>query len=112
MAGLINSTMDIRDKAIITLLAKTGIRRNELISLDVADVDILNLRIRLKPTAKRSNRLVFFDGESAFILRQRLKIREGSNKNGTLALFLNHEGDRLQRRGVSDAVTKAAERVG
>jgi integrase/recombinase XerD len=112
MAGLINSTMDIRDKAIITLLAKTGIRRNELISLDVADVDILNLRISLKPTAKRSNRLVFFNGESAFILRQRLKIREGSNKNGTLALFLNHEGDRLQRRGVSDAVTKAAQREG
>jgi integrase/recombinase XerD len=34
------------------------------------------------------------------------------NKKGNSALFLNHEGDRLQRRGVSDAVTKAAERVG
>jgi len=75
-------------------------------------ITAISIRIRLKPTAKRSNRLVFFDGESAFILRQRLKIREGSNKNGTLALFLNHEGDRLQRRGVSDAVTKAAQREG
>jgi site-specific recombinase XerD len=35
MARLINSTLDIRDKAIITLLAKTGIRRGELVSLDV-----------------------------------------------------------------------------
>jgi integrase/recombinase XerD len=112
MAGMINSTMDIRDKAIITLLAKTGIRRNELISLDLADVDIAELRIRLKPTAKRSNRLVFFDGEAAFVLRQWLKVREGLNKKRTSALFLNHEGDRLQRRGVSDAVTSAAKRTG
>lgn len=39
MASLINSTMEIRDKAIIALLAKTGIRRNELVSLDVDDID-------------------------------------------------------------------------
>ena len=44
MGRLINNDMDIRDRAIITLLAKTGIRRNELISLDVSDV--ISLRIR------------------------------------------------------------------
>jgi integrase/recombinase XerD len=59
MARMINSEMDIRDKAIITLLAKTGIRRNELISLDVSDVDFVEQKIRLKPTAKRTNRTVF-----------------------------------------------------
>lgn len=112
MARIINSTMDIRDRAIITLLAKTGIRRNELISLDLSDVDFTNLRIRLKPAAKRTNRLVFFDDETAFIIRRWAKIREGRNPNGSPALFLNMEGDRLQRRGVADAVTKAAERVG
>ncbi len=112
MARLINSSMDVRDKAIITLLAKTGIRRNELISLDVDDVDFTNLRIRLRPTAKRSNRLVFFDDECAFILRRWLKIREGRNPKNSPALFLNQEGDRLQRRGVSDVVIKAAIRVG
>jgi len=75
-------------------------------------VDFTNLRIRLKPTAKRTNRLVFFDDEAAFIIRRWAKIREGRNPRGCPALFLNMEGDRLQRRGVSDAVTKAAERVG
>ena len=112
MARMINSEMDIRDKAIITLLAKTGIRRNELISLDLTDVDFTNLKIRLKPTAKRTNRLVFFDAETAFILRRWTKIRQGRNPKSSPALFLNQEGDRLQRRGVSDAVTKAAVRVG
>jgi integrase/recombinase XerD len=51
MAKMINSTLDIRDKAILTLLAKTGMRRNELISLDVSvsDTDFVEYRIRLKP---------------------------------------------------------------
>jgi integrase/recombinase XerD len=112
MARLINSTMDIRDRAIMTLLAKTGIRRNELITLDISDVDFVEQKIRLKPTAKRTNRTVFFDDETAFILRRWVKIREGRNRTGSPALFLNAAGKRLERRGVYNAVMKAAERVG
>lgn len=112
MAGLIKSEMNIRDKAVIALLAKTGIRRNELISLDLKDVDFVNLKIRLKTTAKRSNRLVFFDDETVHILRRWAKIREGRNPKNSPALFLNQEGDRLGRTGVTDIVSQAAERVG
>ena len=112
MGQLINSEMDIRNKAIIALLAKTGIRRGELISLDVDDVDLVEMRIKLKPTAKRSNRIVFFDAETAFILRRWLKVREGRNKKGIPALFLNAMGDRLDRGGVLLLVAEAARRVG
>ena len=112
MARLINSVMDIRDKAIITLLAKTGIRRNELISLDVDDVDMVDQSIRLKPTAKRTNRTVFFDDETAFILYRWLRARESRNVKNSKALFINSMGDRLDRNGVYMVVTKAAERVG
>jgi len=112
MANLINSTLDIRDKAVITLLAKTGIRRNELVTLDFSDVDLVEMRIRLKPTAKRSNRTVFFDDECAYLLRRWLKVREGTNKKGSTALFLNHEGKRLNRSGVYNLVVEAARRAG
>ena len=112
MARLINSEMNIRNKALITLLAKTGIRRNELISLDASDVDLIEMKIRLKPTAKRTNRTVFIDDETAFILRRWLRVREGVNLKGITALFINLESDRLNRRGVYEAVTNAAERVG
>lgn len=108
MAHLINSTMDIRDKTIITVLAKTGIRRNELISLDITDVDFVEQTIRLKPTAKRTNRTIFFDNETAFILRRWIKIREGRNNKNSKALFINADGNRLERHGVYDAVVKAA----
>lgn len=112
MAGVINSTLDIRDKAIITLLAKTGIRRNELISLDISDVDFVENRIRLKPTAKRTNRTLFIDDEAAFILRRWLKVREDVNRRESPSLFLSTWGNRICRNDVYLAVTKAAERVG
>ncbi len=112
MARMINSTMDIRDKAIITLLAKTGIRRNELISLDVSDVDFIENQIRLKPTAKRTNRTIFIDDECSFILRRWLRVREGVNRRKSTALFLSSWGLRSSRNDVYLAVTKAAERIG
>ncbi|MCJ7444626.1 MAG: tyrosine-type recombinase/integrase [Methanotrichaceae archaeon] len=112
MGRLINSEMDIRNKAIITLLAKTGIRRNELITLDVDDLDLVEMKIRLKPTAKRTNRIVFFDAESAFILRRWLKARECRNIRGINALFLNAKGGRLERGGILQLVRQAAERIG
>ena len=112
MARLINSTMGIRDKAVITLLAKTGIRRNELITLDVSDVDLIENRIKLKATGKRTNRVVFFDDEAALLLRRWLKIREGMNRRNETALFLSNWGYRISRTDVYEAVTKAAARVG
>ena len=109
---MVNNEMDIRDKAIITLLAKTGIRRNELISLDVSDVDFVEQKIRLKPTAKRTNRTVFLDDETAFILRRWLLMREGVNRRKETALFLSTWGFRISRNDVNLVVVKAAERVG
>jgi integrase/recombinase XerD len=112
MARLINSVLDIRDKAIITLLAKTGIRRKELIKLDVEDVDLVDGSIRLKPTPKRTNRTVFFDDEAALILHRWLRMRSSRNNKNISALFVNNDGDRLNRNGVYTAVIKAAERIG
>jgi len=112
MARLINSTLDVRDKAIITLLAKTGIRRKELITLDVDDIDWVDQSIRLKPTPKRTNRTVFFDDETAIILHRWVRARETRNEKGSKALFINNLGTRLNRNGVYLAVTKPAEKLG
>lgn len=113
MAKLINSTMDIRDRAIITLLAKTGIRRNELIKLDVDDIDWVEQNIRLKPTPKRTNRTVFFDDEAAMVLHRWIRSsQETRNKSGTKALFISNMGGRLNRNGVYLAVTRPAEKIG
>jgi integrase/recombinase XerD len=85
---------DAQDKAIILLLFKTGIRCNELLSLDTQDVDIKEKTTRLKPTAKRSNRIVYFDEGAAEVLMRWLKARESRNKNGSSAIFLSHREQR------------------
>jgi integrase/recombinase XerD len=112
MAKLINSTMEIRDKAIITLLAKTGIRRNELISLDVDDIDWAEQKIRLKPAHKRTNRIIFFDDETALILHRWLRARKARKGCDSPALFLSDWGTRINRNGVYQAVIEAAAHIG
>lgn len=112
-ARMVRATIDTRDRAILLLFLKTGIRLNELISLDVDDVDLDNLSLLLKPTPKRSNRLVYFDEETARALKRWLSVRASRPKRrGERALFLNRFGRRIQDNSVWQVVTKAAERVG
>ena len=113
MAQLINSILDTRDKAIITLLAKTGIRRRELIDIDIDDIDWIEQSIRLKPKAKRNNSTVFFDGECARVIKRWLRGRKNYDIDPDCrALFVGEYGGRLKRHGVYDAVKKHAERLG
>lgn len=111
MSMLINSTLSIRDKAIIALLAKTGVRRGELISIDLDDIDWQEQSITLKPKAKRSNRVVFFDDECARVLKRWIALRNKMNTKNR-ALFINRTGNRIDRNAIYEIVAKNAERVG
>jgi integrase/recombinase XerD len=109
---LVNSTLNSRDKAILVLLFKTGMRRGELHSLDVDDIDFENLSLKLKPTAKRSNRLLFFDREAEYVLRAWMQFRKNKNKKETPALFLGRDGLRMGSAQIDFIVKKHASRVG
>ena len=110
-ARMIKAEPDIRNKALLTMLFD-GMRRNQLITLDVSDVDLVENTIRLKPTGKRTNRTLFLDDESAYLLRRWLRVREGINRKKESALFLSSWANRISRNDVYQAVTNAAERVG
>lgn len=111
MGMLINSILDARDKAIVTLLAKTGIRRGELIRTDLEDINWQEQSITLKPARKRSNRVVFFDDECARILKRWMSIREKLGAKSK-ALFPGENKDRICRNAVYDAVAKWAAKLG
>jgi integrase/recombinase XerD len=110
--SMIRGAPTIRDKAMLGLLFKTGMRRGELLSLDLGDVNLVENTIRLKPTAKRSNRTLFMDDEAAYLLRRWLRVREGVNKRNEAALFLSSWGYRISRNDVYRAVTEAAKNMG
>lgn len=113
MRDLICGTLDPRDRAILMVLAKTGIRRSELVHLDVDDLDFGTMTIRLKPHPKRTNLTVFIDDECARALRTWLSARANyATKQGCKALFVGEHGDRLKRQGVYEVVTSRARVVG
>jgi len=112
MSLLINSVLEIRDKAIMTVFAKTGIRRGELIGIDVDDIDWGENYIKLKKRRKRSNPYVFFDEEAAFILGRWLRVRSGYAASGENALFIGEQGKRIGRNIVYQLVTGHAGRLG
>ena len=112
MSRLINGTLEVRDRALMAVLAKTGVRRGELISMDVEDVDWERGRIKLKGKNKRSNLYVYFDEETAVLLSRWLRVREGYAAPFEKALFLGDKGHRIGRNMVYRMVTSHAERLG
>jgi len=112
MSMLVNSILDPRDKAIAVLFAKTGIRRNELLTSDIDDINWVEYSITLKHTPKRSNTVVFFDDECAIVLKRWLKVREKLNPP-TNALFVSYQSlKRLDRNGLYTAIVKYATNIG
>jgi integrase/recombinase XerD len=112
MSRLVNSILDPRDKAMAVLLAKTGIRRGEILRIDVDDINWNEHSIRLKPTRKRSNLTVFFDDECAVVMRRWLRVRAKLHPESP-ALFVSYQTNgRLSRNGAYQAVVKYARRLG
>ncbi|UCG70755.1 MAG: tyrosine-type recombinase/integrase [Thermoplasmata archaeon] len=112
MSRLVNSIMNARDRALLTLLAKTGIRRGEIVKIDVDDVDFSKGTIKLKKTAKRTNRVVLFDDETEHVLKEWLSMRRHYTKPDVKALFVTKSGSRLNKNGVYDTVISHAKRLG
>jgi integrase/recombinase XerD len=112
LKALVESILPPRDKAIVVLLAKTGIRRSELVTIDIKDVDFAGMRIILKPKAKRSNRIVYFDEECAKLLQDWLIVRQRYARSDVPALFITEGGGRVERTGIYEIVTGHAARMG
>lgn len=113
VAGLIKSITHPRDRCIVTMFAKTGIRRGELVGLSVEDVDlhggILHIRHHLDETTSklltgRKNGVstdIPIDQELSKVLKVCLALRPRTNNT---ALFLTQNGVRMAGRDVGDRV--------
>lgn len=109
---LVRGTMDLRTRAILAVLFKTGVRREELSSIDVTDIDWQRGSISLKPHAKRTNTLVYFDDETNRLLKRWIVLQQARTKEAVGPLFGNQRGQRLGANGIYNLVTAAAERWG
>ena len=114
VAGLIKTITHPRDRCIITMLAKTGMRRGELCGLDFPDADLDNgiLHIRqhrddgtggLLPGRKNGETTdIPIDDELCRLLQVHIALRPRSNSP---ALFLTRHGVRMSGRDVAQRLT-------
>jgi integrase/recombinase XerD len=95
MQDLVSSTRNIQERALIMVLAKTGIRRGELHDLRESDLDFVRKIIRVPQKAKRSNNIAFMDDELESALKEFLIWRQGKAK--TDWLWISTKGGRIHK---------------
>lgn len=110
MQLLVSAAAGVQEKAIILTMAKTGIRRGELLDLTVNDIDIKNGIIRIPAKAKRSNQLAFMDDEFRDILEQYLSWREMHAKSDWL--WITKSGGRIHKDHPGRILACLAENLG
>ncbi|HUL37085.1 MAG TPA: tyrosine-type recombinase/integrase [Thermodesulfobacteriota bacterium] len=86
---LLSTIRHIRDRALILVLLRTGMRIGELLALKVSDLDIRERKIHLLEGEKNSlGRVVYLSDDALFALRQWLSKRD--HKKGPLFYGRGH----------------------
>ncbi len=112
MAELVYTTEDPLERVIIIVLAKTGVRRGELIAMDLEDLDMATGTIYLKSSAKRSNRIMFIDQETIEIMEVYLENRLDTSSPALFVSDTQRGGFRIHRNYVYRTVCNNAHRLG
>jgi integrase/recombinase XerC len=96
-----------RDTAMLELLYASGLRVSELVGLDLRDVDLADMTVRVLGKG-RKERIVPFGGAAGRALREYLAARGPAAG----AVFLNRRGGRLTVRSVHTIVRRQARTAG
>lgn len=110
-----NTFVDRRDTAIVRVLLDCGLRRAELVGIDVDDVDQRLLQVTVLGKGGKT-RIVPFSGRTALALRKYLRSRAVRPQAAGPALFLSTRADRPGARmtggGVANMVSRRAQVAG
>jgi integrase/recombinase XerD len=110
-AGIGEGPVPLRDRALVEVMYGCGARISEVVSLDLADMDLVNRTVRLMGKG-RKERIVplgryAVEAVEAYLVRGRQALLAKS----TTALFLNARGGRLSRKGAWLVISAAAGRA-
>jgi integrase/recombinase XerD len=96
-----------RNRAIFELLASSGMRVGELVSLNIKNLDMENRKIKIIGKGSKE-RIVYFSHIAKFCLIEYLNTRKDNNP----ALFLNKYGNRLGIRSIEMQIKAEAIKAG
>lgn len=110
MRLLIQSARTPLDLAILIVLAKTGMRRGELLSMTIDSISLKNGIIRIPAKAKRSQRIAFIDSELRAVFEKYLSWRSVYARSSWLWIDIN--GNKITRDYPNDIIASFAEPLG
>jgi site-specific recombinase XerD len=96
--------LDVRDAALIAILRGGGLRRAELVNLNLADYHPLKLRLDILQGKGGKNRMVYLPQEAISVINRWVKLR--GRENGPLICGVNRGGQVQLRRLSTDGVLK------
>lgn len=105
----------IREVAILMVLAKTGIRRSELMGLRPSDIDLVRDIIIIERKKRAKNRIRFIDPELHEVLVKYIEWRNARNKLGrckTEYLWISDTGGRVHKDYLNQFIQAYAEPLG
>jgi integrase/recombinase XerD len=109
-AATANSWGGTRNRAMVLTLLDTGVRLGELIRLDLVDLQLRELTIRVRSGKGDKERHVFMGRSLSRALRTWIEARGAFSQNGPL--FMTRRGERLDRRNVQRILERLAARTG
>lgn len=112
---LSNDPLTVRDRAIMEVLFSTGMRSNELCSMNIEDVDFQQgmVRINAPKGGVQFQRIIPIGRIALEVLSKYLNdARQKIESDDPKALFLSYSGRRLQTEGVLNIVKKYAHECG
>jgi len=98
--------------AVLGLTASTGLRRSELINLDVDDVDLGQGILAIKMTKFNKSRMVPVHRTVVRRLREYCRLRDAQPNLKTNAFFVTKQGKRLSRPTINFAFRHASVQAG
>ncbi len=103
--------LEVRDKAMLELLYSSGLRLQELVSLDLLAIDMADRTVRVQGKGSKQ-RVVPVGRKAREALRQWLQVRHGIAPKDETAVFVGRNGQRLGPRAVQRRVERWARRRG
>jgi integrase/recombinase XerD len=110
IAFLIAAAKDIRERAILCLLAYSGVRNRELVNLRVGDVDLAQQTVTVQLGKGAKGRICYVSGDCMEILTEYLRQRAGE-PDALLFVTVRHR-HQLQTQDIRKLVRTVARRAG
>jgi len=109
--GKADSELDVRDQAILELLYSSGLRLQELVSLDLAHIDLVDRTVRVQGKGNKV-RILPVGRRAVDAIKRWLRERATVANIDESALFVGSSGRRLGARAIQLRVARWARRRG